>query len=44
MEEGRVGDLRRRLQSAASALLGVGVEHVDVQTDVPSAGGRLRSK
>ena len=43
MEEGRrVGDLRRRLQSAASALLGVGVEQV--QTDVPSAGGRPRSK
>ena len=42
MEEGRVGDLWRRLQSAASALLGVGVEHV--QIDVPSAGGRLRSK
>ena len=42
MEEGPVGDLQRRLQSACSALLGVGVERV--QTDVPIAGGRLRSK
>ena len=42
MEEGRVDDLRRRLLSAGSALLGVGVERV--QTDVPSAGGRLQSK
>ena len=42
MEEGRVDDLRRRLLSAGSALLGVGVEHV--QSDMPSAGGRLRSK
>ena len=31
VEEGRVGGLRRRLQSPGSALLGVGVEHV--QTD-----------
>ena len=38
----RVGRFRRRLQSACSALLGVGVELV--QTDVPSEGGRLRSK
>ena len=38
----RVGRFRRRLLSADSALLGVGVELV--QTDVPSEGGRLRSK
>ena len=38
----RIGDLRCRLQSAFSALLGIAVEHV--QTGVPSAGGRLQSK
>ena len=37
-----VGRFRRRLQSADSALLGVGVELV--HTEVPSEGGRLRSK